>query len=151
MSLSPEPLSSLSIPPYGRITGIGPPDMDCAHTGKYENRRPWAGHHTEGNQGPEAVKEFSYAGGTACATTTTPAWAESQVGQAVPPASPACGRFFHSFPVRAAPQCGGGVPPGQRVDHSQEGAPEVGAQEVERALQRELPGSWIFVRRQVYR
>ena len=27
------------------------------------------------------------AGGTACATTTTPAWSESQVGQAVPPAS----------------------------------------------------------------
>jgi hypothetical protein len=51
---------------------------------------------------PEAVKEFSYAGGTACATTTSPASSEtspasSEVGQAVPPASPACGRFFHGF------------------------------------------------------
>jgi ADP-heptose:LPS heptosyltransferase len=43
----------------------------------------------------EAVKELSYAGGTACATTTSPA--SSEVGQAVPPASPACGRFFHGF------------------------------------------------------
>jgi len=43
----------------------------------------------------EAVKEFSYAGGTACATTTSPAC--SEVRQAVPPASPACGRFFHGF------------------------------------------------------
>jgi fucokinase len=33
------------------------------------------------------------AGGTACATTTSPACSESQVGQAVPPATPACGRF----------------------------------------------------------
>ena len=42
----------------------------------------------------EAVKESSYAGGTACATTTSPAC--SEVGQAVPPASPASGRFFHA-------------------------------------------------------
>jgi hypothetical protein len=41
------------------------------------------------------VKVSSYAGGTACATTASPAF--SEVGQAVPPASPACGRFFHSL------------------------------------------------------
>ena len=43
----------------------------------------------------EAVKESSYAGGTACATTTSPAF--SEVGRAIPPASPACGRLFHTF------------------------------------------------------
>ena len=40
-----------------------------------------------------------FAGGTACATTTGPAF--SKVGQAVPPAAPACGRFFHGL-VRLA-------------------------------------------------
>jgi polyisoprenoid-binding protein YceI len=40
-----------------------------------------------------------FTGGTACATTTGPAF--SEVGQAVPPASPACGRFFHGL-VRLA-------------------------------------------------
>ena len=75
------------------------------HTVRYESWLAWAGHHTEGNQGP----------------------------------------------IRAAPQCGGGVPPGQRVDRSQESAAEAGAQEVEGALQRELLGSRIFVRGQVYR
>jgi hypothetical protein len=43
----------------------------------------------------DAVKESSYAGGTACATTTSPAL--SEMGRAVPPASPAYGRLFHSF------------------------------------------------------
>jgi amino acid adenylation domain-containing protein len=43
----------------------------------------------------DAVKESSNAGGTACATTTSPAF--SEVGQAVPPASPAGGRFLHGF------------------------------------------------------
>jgi phosphocarrier protein FPr len=38
----------------------------------------------------KVAPESSNAGGTACATTTTPAF--SEVGQAVPPASPACGR-----------------------------------------------------------
>jgi len=42
----------------------------------------------------DAVKESGYAGGTACATTTSPAF--SEVGWAVPPASPACGRLFHT-------------------------------------------------------
>jgi hypothetical protein len=41
------------------------------------------------------VRRSSYAGGTACATTASPAF--SEVGQAVPPASPACGRLFHGF------------------------------------------------------
>jgi hypothetical protein len=59
----------------------------------------------------EAVKEFSYAGGTACATTTSPA--SSEVGQAVPPASPACGRFFHSFRPRLPPSRTHVVPLGQ--------------------------------------
>jgi polyisoprenoid-binding protein YceI len=40
-----------------------------------------------------------YAGGTTCATTTGSAF--SEVGQAVPPASPACGRIFHGW-VRLA-------------------------------------------------
>jgi polyisoprenoid-binding protein YceI len=40
-----------------------------------------------------------FAGGTACATTTGPAF--SEVLQAVPPASPACGRLFHGL-VRLA-------------------------------------------------
>jgi type II secretion system protein H len=41
------------------------------------------------------MHESGNAGGTACATTTSPAF--SGVGQAVPPASPAGGRFCHRF------------------------------------------------------
>ena len=43
----------------------------------------------------EAVKKCRRAGETACATSASRV--PAMVGQAVSPASPACGRFFHSF------------------------------------------------------
>ena len=54
--------------------------------------------------------ESTCAGGTACATTTSPA--SSEVGQAVPPASPACGRFFQAMqpPIPVSALTGEGIP-----------------------------------------
>src|ERR1039457_5817059 len=48
----------------------------------------------------EAVKESGSAGGTACATSASAV--PSMVRQAVPPASPAGGRFLHRLLTRAA-------------------------------------------------
>jgi hypothetical protein len=57
----------------------------------------------------EAVKQSRIAGETACATEASGLL--SAVGQTVPSALPACGRFFHSFHGR--------YPSGAAPDHAQ--------------------------------
>jgi len=64
----------------------------------------------------------SDAGGTACATATSPAF--SEVGQAVPPASPACGRSFHGSSGSGG---AGGTLNGQPFETIEDADPRIGA------------------------
>jgi fucokinase len=68
-----------------RELGLLPQVRECFVVADLEDRRIGSG----GSTVYCLAQVIQRAGGT----TTTPAWSESQVGQAVPPATPACGRF----------------------------------------------------------